>query len=214
MGLEHDKIWAVWEAAARAATLQGKSVTGRLVQRTLHTVVGRETGPSVHLQSSSNNWYTPIDLIQLVKEVFTEGIIDLDPCSSSEAQKIVQAVTYWTETDQSLSNTWRGRVFVNPPFGCKEGQSVQAFFNKAVREHAQRHLTEVLLLLKAAVGYKWFASVYDYPHVFLAKRVAFCKQGSGSEQQGLVEQRPCNANPHGSVAVYIGPNASVKCSRG
>ena len=144
------KIWASWEVATRAAASQGKAVTGPLVQTTLQGEASKTKGRPVQLQSSSNQWHTPTHLVELGREVFTGGVIDLDPCSSSEAQEVVQARDFWTGNNQtsSLTCAWIGRVFVNPPFGCDSGESTQAkLLRKAVHEHGQGHCAEVLLLL-------------------------------------------------------------------
>ena len=133
------------------------------MQTTLQCEWSTTKGRPVHLQSGSNQWHTPAHLIELVREVFTGGVIDLDPCSNNEAQEVVQAKEFWTENNQnsSLTCAWMGRVFVNPPFGCDSGESTQArFLEKAVHEHGYGHCAEALLLLKAAVGYKWFATTY------------------------------------------------------
>ena len=62
---------------------------------------------------------------------------------------------------------------------------------------------QVLLLLKAAVGYGWFDAVYDWPHCFLSERVAFIEGGSAAQRRD---------NPHGSVAVYMGANVARFCA--
>ena len=94
---------------------------------------------------------------------------------------------------------------MNPPFGVEGGQSQQgAFFQKAVAEYTAGNATEVLLLLKAAVGYVWFAPVLQWPHAWLHARVAFLA-GNEPEAQADVQ------NPHGSIAVYLGPNVKRFC---
>jgi len=47
--------------------------------------------------SNSGEHYTPPDVIELVHRVL--GRIDLDPFSSDEANKTVQADSYWTADD-------------------------------------------------------------------------------------------------------------------
>ena len=58
--------------------------------------------------------YTPSALIDAVRQVF--GEIDLDPASSNEANKVVQAKSFFTKRTNGLKKRWRGRVFLNPPF--------------------------------------------------------------------------------------------------
>ena len=95
-GLDKDKIWAGWGAANRAAASQGKAVTGQLVQTTLQCDWSKTKGRPVHLQSGSDQWHTPAHCVELVREVFTGVVIDLDPCSSNKAQVVVQAKEFWT----------------------------------------------------------------------------------------------------------------------
>jgi hypothetical protein len=47
------------------------------------------------------------------------GTFDLDPCSptSDGRTTFVKAKAYFTETDDGLSLSWFGRVFMNPPYG-------------------------------------------------------------------------------------------------
>lgn len=77
---------------------------------------------NAEFMSTSNEWYTPPEIIEAVREVL--GTIDLDPCSCAKANETVQATTYLTKGYDSLSNDWRRDVtkylpttFVNPPAG-------------------------------------------------------------------------------------------------
>ena len=105
----------------------------------------------------------------------------------------------------------RGMCSSNPRFGVLRGRSLQSlFFQRAVREVGGRPgararrggVRQVLLLLKAAVGYGWFDAAYDWPHCFLSERVAFMEGGVAARRD----------NPHGSVAVYMGPNVARFCT--
>ncbi len=68
----------------------------------------------------------------------------------------------------------------------------------------RRQVKEVILLLKAAPGSKWFDAVFDWPHCFLHGRVDFVP-GSGASGGGA-------SNPHGSVVVYMGAHVDTFCS--
>ena len=97
-----------------------------------------------------------------------------------------------------LNQPWRGRIFVNPPYGAEGGQSLSgAFFQKAKQQFSEGNATEIVLLLKAAIGYAWFEPVLQCSHAWLLKRIAFVAEG----------QLTCHSNPHGSIVVYLGPNA-------
>lgn len=46
------------------------------------------------------------------------GEFDLDPASTPEANKLVDAERIFTEKDDGLRRKWRGNVFLNPPGGA------------------------------------------------------------------------------------------------
>ena len=98
-------------------------------------------------------------------------------------------------------------MYVNPPFGVLSGKSLQGqFLQKAVEGRAE----EVLLLLKAAVGYLWFNTAMKYPHAFLADRVAFETGDHNVRSSSLANE--VSPNPHGSIVVYLGRNIEKFCS--
>ena len=81
---------------------------------------------------------------------------------------------------------------------------------KSKSEYQVKRVTEVVLLLKAAVGY---SQALQYPHAFLQSLVAFhstCPSAHVEATQGQA-LAPCPANPHGSVVVYLGPNTARFC---
>lgn len=56
-------------------------------------------------------WQTPREILDLVQP------IDVDPCAG-ESTQIGRDANY-SKSDDGLSKTWHGRVFVNPPFSQK-----------------------------------------------------------------------------------------------
>jgi hypothetical protein len=64
-----------------------------------------------HLEDS-DSWCTPPWLVALVRAVL--GTIDLDPCSNTRS--VVGATLAYTLNDDGLSQPWRGRCYVNPPY--------------------------------------------------------------------------------------------------
>ncbi len=58
--------------------------------------------------------YTPEVYIEAARKVL--GQIDLDPATSSKAQKTVQAAHFFTAKDDGLAQEWFGRVWLNPPY--------------------------------------------------------------------------------------------------
>ncbi len=87
----------------------------------LHNLVGGDgkSYPSHSLSTSlppvNHERYTPPELTEMVRRVL--GGIDLDPDSSAEANKVVNAKAFFTKRNDGLKKRWHGRVFLNPPFG-------------------------------------------------------------------------------------------------
>lgn len=72
-----------------------------------------------YLSQESFEWYTPKRYIEAARKVY--GEIDLDPASSFEANRIVQAKLFYDQTTDGLTKTWKANtVWLNPPY-CKAG---------------------------------------------------------------------------------------------
>ena len=64
---------------------------------------------------ASDDWYTPPAIFDALGLTF-----DLDPCSPG-AGHWVPAVNIYTKDDDGLAQPWLGLVFMNPPFGGRNG---------------------------------------------------------------------------------------------
>ena len=64
---------------------------------------------------ASDDWYTPPEIFEALGLVF-----DLDPCSPGPGHW-VPARSIFTKDNDGLSKPWRGLVFMNPPFGGRNG---------------------------------------------------------------------------------------------
>lgn len=196
----------VWKEAVETAPDGG--VTARHVEETRARVLGEPTPPDpgeeessaensrrVLHSSESNEWYTPEELIEDVRD-FYGGTIDLDPASCEEANKVVKATTFYTIEDDGLSQTWFGRVWNNAPYGKDEkNESNQAKWSRRASEkYRAGEYREGMLLCNAAVGARWFAPLWQYWVCLLYGRLKFwTPDGSDSDQP-----------THYSALVYLG----------
>jgi phage N-6-adenine-methyltransferase len=96
-------------------------------------------------------WYTPKEYIEACRDVM--GDIDLDPATSKTAQKVVKAKLYYTVADDGLSRTWKGNVFLNPPFKMP---LVQQFVRKLLEEHSGRNVPQAILLTNNNTDTDWW----------------------------------------------------------
>lgn len=63
----------------------------------------------------SDDWYTPREIFDALGLTF-----DLDPCSPG-AGHWVPAINIYTKEEDGLAQDWFGLVFMNPPFGGRNG---------------------------------------------------------------------------------------------
>ena len=126
---------AVLEAdgPGRLETLEiyGATVGAGLYLAPIGATAGFFTGAgnsSVH-----HGWETPPELVAALESVF--GRFDLDPCAASaDANRArVKARVRLTVSDNGLTVPWRGRVFVNPPYGRQLGPWVAKCAEESAR---------------------------------------------------------------------------------
>jgi hypothetical protein len=139
-------------------------------------------------QSLSNEHYTPGQYLDAARTVL--GGIDLDPASCAEANKVVQAATFFTAENDGLAQSWVGRVWLNPPYGRLPGN----FISKFVDEHAAGRVTAGIVLVNAhCTDTDWFQPLWNSVLCFTDHRINFY----GDDER--------SGSTHGSVFVYFGP---------
>jgi phage N-6-adenine-methyltransferase len=103
------------------------------------------------LGTGENEWYTPDEDLNVVREVL--GEIDLDPASSDAAQEIIRAKAYFTKADDGLAQPWHGRVWLNPPYAQPwMGQ----FAQKMVEEYTAGRVKAAIMLTHNYTDTNWF----------------------------------------------------------
>lgn len=140
-------------------------------------------------QSDQNDWRTPRKYLDAARKVL--GGIDVDPASGAEANKTVKAKKFYTEKDNGLKQSWKGTVWLNPPYGGE----ARAFVDRLVSEYQVGNVTAAVLLLNShGTETKWFQQLFDYPICFVTGRINF----------GGPSRTVTSVATHGSVLVYLG----------
>ena len=107
--------------------------------------------------SETNEWYTPPEVIKLVRLVLND--IELDPASCRAANKIVGAKIYYTV--DGLWASWKcSTLFLNPPYGKignRSGQDV--WMEKLISELPT--IGACIALTKTVPGYEWWDKLFN-----------------------------------------------------
>lgn len=120
-------------------------------------------------------WYTPAAYVDLARQVL--GGIDLDPASNAVAQQWVKAEAYYTEAQNGLVQPWRGRVWLNPPYGKLHNKSLMdVWARKLEAEYLDGRVASAVLLVNSTHGYAWYERLFERWPVCLAReRIRFVK---------------------------------------
>jgi hypothetical protein len=97
-------------------------------------------------QSKSNEWSTKPKYIELAKEVL--GSIELDPATNKQAQKYIQAKTFYTIDDDGFNKLWiAATLWLNPPYGTKK-PTANNWILKAITEYDADNIGAAILLVR------------------------------------------------------------------
>jgi len=110
----------------------------------------------------SDAWFTPEKYVAAAR-VALGGAISLDPFSSAEANKVVKADRFFTESDNAFKREWfpqareasagRRTVWMNPPYGAG---LVSDAMNLFLNEFAAGTFDAGIILVNNATETKWF----------------------------------------------------------
>jgi hypothetical protein len=152
---------------------------------------------AANFSSDSVEWYTPARYIEAARKAL--GKIDLDPASSAQANETVKATEFFTREQDGLEREWKGRAFLNPPYGKSQdhGSFAGAFCDKAIAEYESGNLDACIILVNSVHSQQWQARLFDFVICFVDHRIQFVA-ADGEE----------NKNPtFPNMFVYLGPDA-------
>jgi len=152
----------------------------------------REDGGALFYAVKTVEWWTPKKFIDLAAS--TMGGIDLDPASCAAANEIIRATTFYDQAIDGLTQTWTGRVWMNPPYG----KATKFFVNKLLDEYSKGNVTQGIVLLSVnTVDRGWFKPLWDHTVCFTYGRVKFTTPE-------VDKIKKATSPPIGSVFAYIG----------
>ena len=137
-------------------------------------------------KKSSDCWYTPNSIVELVIKVL--GEITLDPCADDG--KHLEARKHYTIVDDGLIREWEGQVFMNPPFSCPG-----VWMKKLQAELESGRVKEAIALVPAATDTNWLSPLLKtQPVCFWKGRIKFLDK----------DYQPRRAARQSHVLVYWG----------
>lgn len=171
----------------------------------------------------SPEWYTPSDYVEAARKLM--GAIDLDPASHEEANGTVKAAQFFTIEDDGLRQTWRGRIFLNPPGGDDQhgGALVPQFWRCLLRENvnamlAEEHFEAVWIgysleqLQTLQQSCKGLAHPLQFPMCVPRQRIAFVENHAKKSARidkmiaaGKIPNQKSQPS-HANYITYVGPN--------
>lgn len=151
--------------------------------------------PTTHVTLNSGNeeWYTPPIYTDAARLVL--GCIDLDPASSDVANTSVRASQFFTESDDGLSQQWKGRVWMNPPYTTGR---IDRFVDKLLEHHVAGDVPAAVVLTNNATETRWWQRLAQASSAvcFVAGRIRFLSANGADANSPL----------QGQTIVYLGPD--------
>jgi hypothetical protein len=154
------------------------------------------TPPREAYNSGEHEWYSPPEYVDAARQVM--GAIDLDPMSSSTANNVVQAETYFDAETDGLQQRWRGRLWANPPYTNK---TMTAFVTKLITDHEAGDVTEAVVLTNNATDTTWFQALASEADAICLPR--------GRAHYWRGDNREISSALQGQTVFYLGSNTGT-----
>lgn len=186
--------WSNWRDSAYADGQMRLDDLGPQLRPALRKPLSRSNRIRATIRSDSDEWYTPPLYIEAARRVM--GGIDLDPASCALANTVVQADEIFTVNEDGLQKPWKGRVWLNPPYGNLKDK----FVDHLLLDYSDGRVEQAVLCLNAhAVDTVWFQPLWRHPVCLTHHRVRFF---GGQQNKDVDDQAPTT----GTAFVYVGLN--------
>ena len=145
-------------------------------------------------RTDNDEWYTPQFITDSARTVM--GGIDLDPASNAAAQEWIRAAQYYDLGDDGLEKTWRGRVWINPPYSRG---NITAFAEKMCTSYESGFMTQGVWLSNLDTKARWGQRIIAVASAICHWRgsITFI-DGSGANRDGKGSFFP-------KMVLYFGP---------
>jgi len=119
-------------------------------------------------QRDNTNWETNKEFFEVLNKRFN---FTLDCCATSRNKKCKK---YYSKLTNALTKKWRGRVFMNPPYG----NDINLWIRKAYLEVKRGNADIVVCLIPVRTDSQWFCKYSKFAQIiFLAGRLKFGMNG-------------------------------------
>lgn len=173
-----------------------------------HTLQGsmmakQSTAQLINADSGKTDYYTPGYILQAASDTMAGNkarnvngyLFELDAASSVVGNGYVNAIRFFSEENDALTQEWRAdSVWLNHPYSREFNR---AWIRKAVEEYIEGRAKQICMITWASTSEQWMHPLFNFPMCFLKRRVKFIDPG-----------RVLTGATKSSVVTYMGPNVS------